>query len=34
MINIRPSQGNRSRGVEDAEVREKILKVVSTFVRD
>ena len=27
MINLRPSQGNRSRGVEDAKIQEKILKI-------
>ena len=29
MINIRPRQGNRSRCVEDAEIRDKITKIVS-----
>jgi hypothetical protein len=29
MINVRPSQGNRSRGVEDAARRKKIVEVVS-----
>ena len=29
MINMRPSQGNRSRGVEDAKTREKIIQVVA-----
>jgi hypothetical protein len=29
VINIRPSQGNRSRGVDDQRTREKIVKVVS-----
>ncbi len=28
MINMRPSQGNRSRGVESAQTREKIIQVV------
>jgi Protein of unknown function (DUF5674) len=28
MINVRPSQGNRSRGVEDSQIRQKILAVV------
>lgn len=32
MINIRPSQNNRSRGVEDAETREKIITVVKKMV--
>lgn len=29
MINVRPSQGNRSRGVEDAGLRRKIVEVVN-----
>lgn len=29
LINIRPSQGNRSRGVENEEIRKKILSIVS-----
>ncbi len=32
MVNIRPRQGNRSRGVEDATQREKILAVVQKLV--
>ena len=32
MINLRPSIGNRSRGVENPEVREKIRKVVADLV--
>jgi len=28
MINLKPGLGNRSRGVEDAEIREKIIKIV------
>jgi hypothetical protein len=32
MINIRPSQGNRSRGVEDPEVRTRIVSIVDTLV--
>ena len=32
MINLRPAQGNRSRGIEDAETREKIRSIVSTLV--
>lgn len=34
MINVRPSQGNRSRSVEDAAQRERILAVVSRLVRE
>ena len=33
MINIRPSQGNRSRGVDDEMVRKKIAEVVAKRVR-
>ena len=33
MINIRPSQGNRSRGVDDAAVRQRISAVVVKRVR-
>lgn len=32
MINVRPSQGNRSRGVENAELKEKIKQVVNKLV--
>lgn len=32
MINLRPSQGNRSRGVEDRRIREKIRKIVDKLV--
>ncbi len=32
MINMRPSQGNRSRGVESAEIRRRIIQVVSKRV--
>jgi len=33
MINIRPSQGNRSRGVDDPKVRERILQIVAGLMR-
>jgi hypothetical protein len=33
MINVRPSQGNRSRSVVDPVLRERIVAVVSTLVR-
>ncbi len=33
IINIRPSQNNRSRGVDDAAIREKIINVVLKLVR-
>jgi hypothetical protein len=29
MINVRPRQGNRSRGVESADTRERILRIVA-----
>ena len=32
MINVRPSQGNRSRGVEDPAVRQGILNVVARLI--
>lgn len=33
MINIRPRQNNRSRGVDDSEVRERIIAIVQKLVR-
>jgi hypothetical protein len=32
MINLRPSQGNRSRGVEDPGVRQRIVEIISRLV--
>ena len=32
MINMRPSQGNRSRGVDNLEIREKVMKIVSKWI--
>lgn len=32
MINVRPSQGNRTRGVDDPEVRAGILRIVQSLV--
>jgi hypothetical protein len=32
VINIRPSSGNRSRGVENLKVREKIIQIVNLLV--
>jgi len=32
MINIKPSQGNRSRGVDDPEIRKKILEITEKLV--
>lgn len=34
MINIRPSQGNRSREVEDPNVRESIRRVVNALIAE
>jgi len=33
MINMRPSQGNRSRGVEDKELRKKIIEIVTKRIK-
>lgn len=33
MINMRPNWGNYSRGVEDAQVREQIIKIVHQLVK-
>ena len=33
MINMRPSQGNRSRGVEDKELRNKIIEIVTKRIK-
>lgn len=33
MINVRPSQHNRSRGVENVETRARILRIVADLVR-
>jgi hypothetical protein len=33
MINLRPSFGNRSRGVDDPETRERIASLVRELVR-
>jgi hypothetical protein len=33
MINVRPSQGNRSRDVESPDVRERIQRIVSIRIR-
>jgi hypothetical protein len=32
MINLRPSWGNRSRGVDDEQIRAKIIHIVNTLV--
>lgn len=34
MINIRPSQNNRSRGVEDPAIRDKISQIVNGLIKD
>lgn len=33
MINMRPSQGNRSRGVDDGEIRRKIIEIVTLRIK-
>lgn len=32
MINIRPSQGNRSRGIDDRKIQKEIIKIVDKLV--
>lgn len=32
MINLRPSQGNRSRDVEDTETRNKIISIINEWI--
>lgn len=32
MINLRPSQGNRTRSIDNPKIREKILKIVNRLV--
>lgn len=34
MINIRPKQNNRTRGVENTEIREKIIEIVNSLIID
>ena len=34
MINMRPSQGNRSRGVENEQMRKKIMAVVAKRIKE
>jgi len=33
VINIRPSQNNRSRGVDDENIRKKILEITNTLIK-
>lgn len=33
MINIKPAQGNRSRGVEDEGIRKKIIEIVNKLIK-
>ncbi|MDP8265404.1 MAG: DUF5674 family protein [Candidatus Aceula meridiana] len=33
MINMRPSQGNKSRGVDSAEIRGKIIEIVNKWIK-
>ena len=34
MINVKPASGNRSRGVEDAALREKIERIVKKLITE
>lgn len=33
MINLRPSQNNRSREIEDKKTREKIIKIINSLIK-
>ncbi len=33
MINLKPGFGNRTRGIDDAKMREKIIKIVANLVK-
>ena len=33
VINIRPSLGNRSRGVDDSKIRDKIVQIVNSLIK-
>ena len=33
MINLKPSQGNRSRGIESAEIKGKIISIVNGLIK-
>lgn len=33
MINLRPSQGNRSRGVDDPKIRLKIINIINKLIK-
>lgn len=32
MINVRPSQGNRSRGVNDSQIQKSIIEIVNNII--
>lgn len=34
MINIRPTQGNRSKGIDDDQIRKKIVEIVNRFIKE
>lgn len=33
MINVRPRQNNRTRGIDDEKIREKIIKIINKLVK-
>lgn len=33
MINLRPSRGNNSRGIEDPEIRKKIIEIINKLIK-
>ena len=34
MINLRPAQGNCSRGIDDEKIRKKILEIINKLVKN
>lgn len=34
MINLRPRQGNRTRGIDDPEIRKKIIYIINKLIKD
>lgn len=33
MINLRPSQGNRSRGIDDPKIKKKIIEIINKLIK-
>ena len=34
MINLKPSQGNRTRGIDNPQIKEKIIKIVNGLIKN